>query len=62
MGAMIAITAAQLALKSNPFDAEVTLDDVIKTMWKTGQDMMDKYKETSEGGLAVQVSINQPEC
>jgi len=31
-------------------------------MWKTGQDMMDKYKETSEGGLAVQVSINQPEC
>ena len=59
---MIAITAAQLALKSNPFDAKVTLDDVIKTMWKTGQDMMDNYKETSERGLAVQVSINQPEC
>ncbi len=62
MGAMKAITAAQLALKSNPSDAKVSLDDVIKTMWKTGQDMMDKYKETSEGGLAVQVSINQPEC
>ena len=62
MGAMKAITAAQLALKSNPSDAKVSLDDVIKTMWKTGQDMMDKYKETSEGGLAVQVSINNPEC
>ena len=62
MGAMKAITATQLALKSNPSDAKVSLDDVIKTMWKTGQDMMDKYKETSEGGLAVQVPINQPEC
>ncbi len=62
MGAMKAITAAQLALKSNPSDAIVSLDDVIKTMWKTGQDMMDKYKETSEGGLAVQIPINLPEC
>ena len=62
MGAMKAITAAHLALKSNPSDAKVSLDDVIKTMWETGQDMMDKYKETSEGGLAIQVSINNPEC
>ena len=62
MGAMKAITAAQLALKSNPTDAIVSLDDVITTMWKTGQDMMDKYKETSEGGLAVNVSVNLPEC
>jgi len=59
---MKAITAAQLALKSNPADAIVTLDDVIKTMWETGKDMMSKYKETSEGGLAIQVSVNQPEC
>ena len=62
MGAMKAITAAQLALKSDPNDAIVSLDDVIKTMWETGKDMMSKYKETSEGGLAIQVSVNQPEC
>ena len=62
MGAMKAITAAQLALKSDPNDAIVFLDDVIKTMWETGKDMMSKYKETSEGGLAIQVSVNQPEC
>ena len=62
MGAIKAITAAQLALQSDPRDAKVSLDDVIKTMWETGQDMMSKYKETSEGGLAVQVSVNQPEC
>ena len=62
MGAIKAITAAQLALQSDPKDAKVSLDDVIKTMWETGQDMMSKYKETSEGGLAVQVSVNQPEC
>ena len=62
MGAMKALTAAQLALQSDPSDAKVSLDDVIKTMWETGQDMMSKYKETSEGGLAVQVSVNQPEC
>ena len=62
MGAMKAITATQLALKSDPDDAIVSLDDVIKTMWETGKDMMSKYKETSEGGLAIQVSVNQPEC
>ena len=62
MGAMKAITATQLALKSDPEDAIVSLDDVIKTMWETGKDMMSKYKETSEGGLAIQVSVNQPEC
>ncbi|MBT7377987.1 MAG: L-serine ammonia-lyase, partial [Candidatus Marinimicrobia bacterium] len=62
MGAMKAITAAQLAINSNPHDAKVSLDDVIKTMWETAQDMMSKYKETAEGGLALQISINQPEC
>ena len=46
----------------NENDTKISLDDVIKTMWETGQDMMDKYKETSEGGLAVQVSVNLPEC
>ena len=62
MGAMKAITAAQLAINSNPHDAKVSLDDVIKTMWETAQDMMSKYKETAEGGLALQISINLPEC
>jgi L-serine dehydratase len=36
----------------------VSLDQVIKTMWETGQDMSSKYKETSRGGLAV----NWVEC
>ncbi len=62
MGAIKAITASQLAINSDPKHAKVSLDDVIKTMWETGKDMMSKYKETSEGGLAIQVSVNQPEC
>jgi L-serine dehydratase len=33
----------------------VSLDKVIKTMRETGRDMKDKYKETSRGGLAVNV-------
>jgi L-serine dehydratase len=62
MGAMKALTAAQLAINSNPEDAKVSLDAVIKTMWETAQDMMSKYKETAEGGLALQISVNEPEC
>ena len=57
MGAMKAITAANIALESDPREARVSLDEVIKTMWQTAQDMMGKYKETAEGGLAVNVSI-----
>jgi len=38
----------------------VDLDDVVATMLQTGRDMRTKYKETSEGGLAVHVSV--PEC
>ncbi len=34
------------------------LDKVIATMWETAKDMTSKYKETSEGGLAVQVNIS----
>jgi L-serine dehydratase len=59
---MKAIAAAQLALHSDPNSAKVSLDDVIKTMWETAKDMGMKYKETSEGGLAVQVSLGIPEC
>lgn len=62
MGAIKAITAAQLALQGNPYNAIVSLDAVIKTMWQTAQDMNHKYKETSDGGLAVHISVSLPEC
>jgi L-serine dehydratase len=62
MGAMKAITASQIALNSDPEKAKVTLDGVIKTMWETAKDMHDKYKETSDGGLALNVSVRVPEC
>ncbi|MEL7121579.1 MAG: L-serine ammonia-lyase [Bacteroidota bacterium] len=62
MGAMKAITAAKIALESEPSKAKVSLDDVIKTMWETAQDMNTKYKETSQGGLATQIAISVPEC
>ncbi|MBP7477014.1 MAG: L-serine ammonia-lyase, partial [Chitinophagales bacterium] len=52
MGAIKAITASNIALESDPANAKVSLDDVIKTMWQTALDMNSKYKETSEGGLA----------
>ncbi len=62
MGAIKAITACQLALQSKPDFAKVSLDSVIKTMWDTALDMNSKYKETSDGGLAVNVPISLSEC
>lgn len=62
MGAIKAITAAQLAMQGNPHNAIVSLDNVIKTMWQTALDMNHKYKETSDGGLAVHVPLSLPEC
>lgn len=62
MGAIKAITAAQLALQSKPNSAKVSLDKVIKTMWETALDMNSKYKETADGGLALQVPISLSEC
>lgn len=62
MGAIKAITASQLALHSDPVHAKVTLDAVVKTMWETAQDMNSKYKETSDGGLAVNIPISLSEC
>lgn len=62
MGAIKAITASQLALQSSPDFAKVTLDGVIKTMWDTALDMNSKYKETSDGGLAVNIPISLSEC
>lgn len=62
MGAIKAITAAQLALQSAPDFARVTLDNVVATMWNTAQDMNSKYKETADGGLALNVPLGLKEC
>lgn len=57
MGAVKAINAARLAMQGDG-SHKVSLDQVIKTMRQTGRDMATIYKETSKGGLAV----NVPEC
>ncbi len=54
MGAVKAINAARIALRGDG-SHYVSLDKVIKTMRETGADMKTKYKETSRGGLAVNV-------
>ncbi len=54
MGAIKAINAARMALRGDGTHV-VSLDKVIKTMMQTGADMKTKYKETSRGGLAVNV-------
>lgn len=53
-GAVKAVTAASLALRGDGGHF-VSLDNCIKTMYDTGRDMHTKYKETSLGGLAVNV-------
>lgn len=60
-GAAMAVQAARLALLG---DGEhfVSLDKAIQTMHETGRDMNAKYKETSQGGLAVDVGVNVVEC
>lgn len=60
MGAIKAINAAELAMDTDPKDVKVPLDKVIKTMWETAKDMHAKYKETSQGGLAIDVA--QADC
>jgi L-serine dehydratase len=62
MGAIKAITAANIAMESDPAKAKVSLDGVVATMWATAKDMGSKYKETAEGGLAVHIPVNLPEC
>ncbi len=57
MASIKAINAAQLALRGDGAHA-ISLDQAIRTMRDTGRDMLDKYKETSRGGLAVSF----PEC
>jgi L-serine dehydratase len=68
MASIKAINASRMALRGDG-DHFVSLDKVIKTMRDTGADMKDKYKETSRGGLALNVleapvdlSVNLPEC
>ena len=58
MGAIKAINASEMALDSDPSHTKVPLDKVINTMWQTAKDMNTKYKETSEGGLAVNVGLS----
>ncbi len=64
MGAITAISASRMALRGDG-NHLVSLDKVIKTMRDTGRDMQDKYKETSRGGLAVNVidiPVNVVDC
>lgn len=58
MGAIKAINAAELAIDTNPENTKVPLDKVVNTMWQTAKDMNTKYKETSEGGLAIAVHFS----
>lgn len=60
MGAIKAINAAELAMETDAKNAKVPLDKVINTMWQTAKDMNSKYKETSEGGLAI--AVNMADC
>ncbi|WP_269714660.1 L-serine ammonia-lyase [Caulobacter sp. NIBR2454] len=61
MGAIKAIDAARLALLGDG-QHSVSLDKVIATMKRTGDDMSEIYKETSLGGLAVGLAVNRVEC
>lgn len=60
MGASKAITASNLALNAEDNTSKVSFDDVVRTMMEIAQNMSAKYKETSEGGLAI--SVATPEC
>lgn len=57
LGAVKAVTACSIALRGDGTHV-IPLDNCIETMRQTGIDMSDRYKETSQGGLAV----NLPEC
>ena len=61
VGAVKAVNAASLAMHGDGVH-HVSLDQAIETMRQTGRDMLDKYKETSTGGLAINVTVNVVEC
>jgi L-serine ammonia-lyase (EC 4.3.1.17) len=54
INAVKAVNAARMAIQRTS-EARVSLDKVIETMYETGKDMNDKYRETSRGGLAIKV-------
>ncbi|EML2223974.1 L-serine ammonia-lyase, iron-sulfur-dependent, subunit alpha [Klebsiella aerogenes] len=54
INAVKAVNAARMALRRTS-EPRVCLDNVIETMYETGKDMNDKYRETSRGGLAIKV-------
>jgi L-serine dehydratase len=60
MGSIKAINAAEIALNTDPQNVKVPFDKVVATMWETAKDMNSKYKETSQGGLAV--GVNMTDC
>jgi L-serine dehydratase len=53
-GAVKAVNAARMAMQGSG-EHKVSLDQVIRTMYQTGMDMQSRYKETSLGGLALNV-------
>jgi len=64
MGSVKAINASRMALRGNG-EHFVSFDKAVITMRETGRDMATKYKETSRGGLAIQVvevPVNIVEC
>lgn len=61
MGAVKAVNAARMALMGDG-QHKISLDKVIKTMMQTGRDMNRIYKETSQGGLALNLAVNIIEC
>ncbi|MBV7316984.1 L-serine ammonia-lyase [Shewanella sp. NIFS-20-20] len=54
IASMKAINSTRMAMRRNS-DPTVSLDKVIATMYETGKDMLPKYRETSQGGLAINV-------
>lgn len=56
MGAVKAYNAYLLAMASDPSYQKISLDSVLKVMRATGRDMSQKYKETSEAGLALSMT------
>ena len=56
ISSMKAINASRMALRRSS-EARVSLDKVIETMYETGKDMNAKYRETSQGGLAIKIAF-----
>ena len=54
INAVKAVNAARMAIQRTS-EARVSLDKIIETMYETGKDMNEKYRETSRGGLAIKV-------